>query len=368
MGCPVNDTARPADRADRRFKAHQDFVLAAKVHWSTRLFPALKSAAHSRIEAARERGDPPPDSPQALAALLADEPLRPFYEWLERHLQQMKYAGRDGLVAHHGRNRAELLAWLAQADALPTLELDDTLHLPSYYTAFDVHQHPGGLAGDALAGVVYEHGARSTTPLLQRHEDLHHRLTRAVMARTTPRHLLDLGCGFGKSTEPFAQADPHLPITAVDLSAPCLRLAALNARDRGHQRVRFLQRDAAATGLPDAAFDTVTSTMLLHELPTSHLRRLVAETYRLLIPGGWVVHLDFQVLQGDAFDRFIHHGHGRRNNEPFMQALDELDLVALHLDAGFREVEVLPFEEAPGALAPGRTAWRFPWALVLARR
>ena len=190
MGCPVNDTTRPTDRADRRFKAHQDFVLAAKVHWSTRLFPALKAAAQSRVEAARERGDPPPDGPQAVAALLADEPLRPFYDWLERHLQQMKYSGRDGLAAHHGRNRAELLAWLAQADALPTLALDDSLRLPSYYTSFDVHQHPGGLAGDALAGVVYEHGARSTTPLLQRHEDLHHRLTRAVMSRTTPRHLL----------------------------------------------------------------------------------------------------------------------------------------------------------------------------------
>jgi ubiquinone/menaquinone biosynthesis C-methylase UbiE len=362
------EPARPNEQAQRRFEAHQRFVLACKVHWSTQLYPALKSAARERIEIARERGVPAPSDPRAIGALLADEPLLPFYAWLERHLQQMKYAGRDGLVAHHSGHRAVLEAWLAQADGLPTLELDPALQAPPYYTAFDVHQHPGGLAADTLAGIVYEHGARSTTPLLQRHQDLHHRLTEAVRARTTPRHLLDLGCGFGKSTEPFAQADPGLAITAVDLSVPCLRLAALNARERGHARVRFLQRDAAATGLPEAAFDTVTSTMLLHELPPTHLRKVVAETHRLLAPGGWVVHLDFAVLEGDAFDRFIHHGHGERNNEPFMQPLDELDIAALHREAGFREVEVLPFEEAPGTLATSHTAWRFPWALVAARK
>ena len=366
-------TPRPADQPDRRFEAHQRFVLAAKVHWSTRLYPALKAAAQDRVAAVVRRGEPhAPDASMVGAsvtgALLADEPLLPFYAWLERHLQQMKYAGRDGLVAHHARNREALEAWLAQADALPSLQLDPTLQPPPYYEAFDVHQHPGGLNGDTLAGIVYEHGARSTTPLLQRHQDLHHRLTQAVRERTTPRRLLDLGCGFGKSTEPFAESDPELPITAVYLSAPCLRLAALNAQARGHAKVCFLQRDAVATGLDDAAFDTVTSTMLLHELPPAHLRRLVAETHRLLAPGGWVVHLDFLSLQGDAFARFIHHGHGERNNEPFMRPLDELDIGGLHREAGFSEVQVMPFEEAPGTLSPGHGAWRFPWALVAARK
>jgi ubiquinone/menaquinone biosynthesis C-methylase UbiE len=361
-------TPRPADQPDRRFEAHQRFVLAAKVHWSTQLYPALKAAAQARMAAAAPRGEPHALDASAIGALLADEPLLPFYAWLERHLQQMKYAGRDGLVAHHARNRGALESWLAQANALPSLQLDPTLQPPPYYGAFDVHQHPGGLDGDTLAGIVYEHGARSTTPLLQRHQDLHHRLTQAVRERTTPRRLLDLGCGFGKSTEPFAEADRELPITAVDLSAPCLRLAALNARAHGHDNVRFLQSDAVATGLDDAAYDTVTSTMLLHELPPPHLKRLVAETHRLLAPGGWVVHLDFLVLKGDAFDRFIHHGHGERNNEPFMQPLDELDLAALHRQAGFREVQVLPFEEAPGTLDATHTAWRFPWALFAARK
>jgi hypothetical protein len=51
-----------------------------------------------------------------------------------------------------------------------------------------------------------------------------------------------------------------------------------------------------------------------------------------------------------------------------MQPLNEIDIAALHREAGFQSVEVLPFEEAPGTLDPGHTAWRFPWALVVARK
>jgi hypothetical protein len=51
-----------------------------------------------------------------------------------------------------------------------------------------------------------------------------------------------------------------------------------------------------------------------------------------------------------------------------MEPLNELDLVTLHEKAGFRNVEILPFEEAPGTLAANYRAWRFPWAMVIARK
>ena len=179
---------------------------------------------------------------------------------------------------------------------------------------------------------------------------------------------MDLGCGFGKSTRPFYKADPQLEIIAVDLSAPCLRLAALTARDDGAPAVRFVQRDAAATGMEAGAFDTVASTMLLHEVPPDHLEMIFAESYRLLSPGGTAVHLDFLVPETDAFNRFIHFGHGRRNNEPFMEPLCQMDVVSVHRKLGFREVQVLPFEEAPGTLTPDHRAWRFPWAMIVAKK
>ena len=65
-------TPRPADQPDRRFEAHQRFVLAAKVHWSTRLYPALKAAAQDRVAAVVRRGESHAPDASAIGTLLAD--------------------------------------------------------------------------------------------------------------------------------------------------------------------------------------------------------------------------------------------------------------------------------------------------------
>jgi ubiquinone/menaquinone biosynthesis C-methylase UbiE len=239
---------------------------------------------------------------------------------------------------------------------------------PEYYVAVDIHQHPGGVWSDEVAGYVYERGARTTTPLLDRDADLHYRFTREVMARAgAPRRLVDLGCGFGKSTRPFYTEHRDLEVTGVELSAPCLRLAARTAAEDQARNVRYHQAEAARTGLPDGAYDVVTSTMLLHEMPPSYIERTLTEAHRLLAPGGISIHLDF-LTDADPFRRFIHYGHSARNNEPFMPPLNEMDLAGAHRRAGFETVEVLPFEEMPGTLKPEFTAWRFPWAMIVARK
>ena len=72
--------------------------------------------------------------------------------------------------------------------------------------------------------------------------------------------------------------------------------------------------------------------------------------------------------RGDAFARFIHDGHGRRNNEPFMAPLAKMDLPALLASLGFTEIQILPFAESDGALDPAYPHWRFPWAIICARK
>ncbi|HET7669995.1 MAG TPA: class I SAM-dependent methyltransferase [Burkholderiales bacterium] len=331
----------------RAFAAGQAFLLSAKTYWTRVIYPAV-----------REEYEKAP-------AALPQSVLYQYYCWLERHLQRYKYSGRYGLQAFHAQDRERLEQSLEPTRA----ELREGMEYPEYYTRVDIHQHPGGVWSDPIAGFVYERGARSTTPLAgKRHRDLHERLTAMALERCPgPSRVLDMGCGFGKSTRPFYETLDKAEIDAIDLSAPCLRLAARDAEQAGARRVRFRQMDCARTDYPAESFDLVTSTMLLHEMPPAVVEKTLAESARLLKPGGRMVHLDF-LPAPDEFSRLIHFGHARRNNEPFMEPLARMDLAALLERLGLRNVEIRPFEEADGALAPGYRYWRFPWALISAQR
>jgi ubiquinone/menaquinone biosynthesis C-methylase UbiE len=343
----------------RSFAAGQSFITAVKVYWHAELFPALRAEYEHRAAASAKL----PETVDDVAQLLRDSTLYHYFGWFERHMQRFKYAGRYGLVPWHHQQRDALLARLEDLPA-EALELHPELEMPRYYVNCDIHQHPGGVWSDPVAGLVYERAASTTTPLVGgKHADLHYRFTDMIEKNCpAPQRVLDMGCGFGKSTRPIAEQFPNAKIDAVDLSAPCLKVAALDARN-----VRFRQMNAAETDYPDRYFDLVTSTMFLHEMPPPMIEKTLAEAARVLQPGGKMVHLDFYHIR-DPFQRFIHYTHGRRNNEPFMEPLAEMDLQGTLERLGFKNVHIEPFEEMDGALAPDFPAWRFPWTIITAER
>jgi hypothetical protein len=90
----------------------------------------------------------------------------------------------------------------------------------------------------------------------------------------------------------------------------------------------------------------------------------------MLRPGGLLAVLDF-AHTGDQFRDFVMDGHGARNNEPYMQHLFRTDVSRLLTELGFREPEVLPFDERGGGLRedgswPERDEWHFPWVVIRA--
>lgn len=344
------------------FDAGQRFLLAAKTWWTSSLYRELREQYEARAGASAAK-----HSVSDVADILEDLTLYRYFAWLERHLQRMKYSGTQGLARYYDQERETAVNTLSDEDG-ELLQLDPKLELPRYYTVVDIHQHPGGVWSKDVAGLVYEHGARSTTPLLGKaHADLHTRFTDTVGEEGAPQRVLDMGCGFGKSTQPFYTQFPDAQVEAVDFSAPCLRLAASAARKVGARNVRFRQADAAATPFSPGSFDLVTSTMLLHETPPQPLQELFSEAMRVLEPGGRMVHLDFYYFP-DAFARFMHYGHGRRNNEPYMQPLSELDLPKMLRRQGFTDVKIEPFREAEQLGPERKDVWRLPWTVISARK
>ncbi|MEE2689578.1 MAG: class I SAM-dependent methyltransferase [Pseudomonadota bacterium] len=342
----------------RRFDAYQAFLLGCKTYWSNTLYPQVKSECYTKNDE---------KSFDAIENSSRDNVTYQYYSYLERHLQRMKYSGRYGIVPMHEPFRPELEQKLDENLPKNLLTLQNNFEPPSYFTAIDIHQHPGGTCGDTLAGFVYERGSRSMWPGGSKDRGLHSRFNAIVKSICEPQRVLDLGCGFGKSTQPFAEDFPGGKVLGVDVSAPCLKLAALTAYKNQLQNIQYHQCNAENTPFSSASFDLVTSTMLLHEMPPKAIRKLIRESFRLLDNGGYAIHLDY-LTDDDPFNQFIHFGHAQRNNEPFMKPLSEMGLGNVMQDAGFKDVKVEPFEEAPNALSPNNRAWRFPWIIVTGQR
>lgn len=349
----------------REANAFQEFIMEARTWWATELFPRLREEYELRKRLAEQEGRQVRTA-EDVAQLFERSTTYAYFCWLERHVQKSKYSSsRWGLVAQLAREPDRAAGRLAAAQS-GTLEVKDGFKVPEYYAAHDIHQHPGNLHADPFAGLVYEASALSIHPATRRNE-LHERFVEVVRRESADlRKVLDMGCGFGKSAVPLARAFPQAEVVGVDVSAPCLKLAAADAAAAKVPNLRFCQADARHTGLAPGSFDLVTSTMLLHELPGEAVEATLAETNRLLAPGGISIHLDFRA--DDPFWQFIMYGHGVRNNEPFLEPLLRMDLAQAYRKAGFEAVRIEPFAEREGATDPSNPFWRFPWAAIIARK
>lgn len=109
--------------------------------------------------------------------------------------------------------------------------------------------------------------------------------------------LLDLACGPGTYTRPFAQQLPQGVVVGVDLSVPMLSYASARAHQESCQNVLFLHGHAEKLPFPDEEFDHLNCCGALHlfsDLPAAltemhrvlkHGGKMTATAYRNWIPG-----------------------------------------------------------------------------------
>src|SRR5690606_16148806 len=122
-------------------------------------------------------------------------------------------------------------AMAPRADDLGTLEFDAATRYPAYYR-FDFHRQAGGIWRDARGAAAYLMGARIVHVGRNNANELHDRFA-ADLGPLRPRRVLDLGCGFGKTTWSLKARFPDAEVHGIDLAAPCLALGRRIATERG---------------------------------------------------------------------------------------------------------------------------------------
>lgn len=290
--------------------------------------------------------------------LMAKEPCYQFWSALKRSSMEMRQQAGRAMVLRQVNEINKKAARLNNQGA-ESLELAPDMSLPDYVTAVDTHCMPGSYhtalgEGDVSAGANYDCGIFVTTGgalgcysdgggvgiaewLKRQHPDFQ------------PGRILDLGCTVGHNTLPLAQHFPEAEVVAVDVSEPVLRYAHARARSLGVSNIRFVQQNAENLSLKAGNFDLITTSMFLHELSMKSLPCILAETYRLLKPGGLVVHLEQPRYTDEMplFEQFMRDWDTLNNNEPFWSRMHELDVEAMMQQAGFPGERIFQIQITP---------------------
>jgi len=330
--------------------ARQDFVTSFKVHVLTELSSGNKAAyASSAAPRFRRRTGREPQSAREVAEVMRDEPFWQTWSSLNRSGQELMW---ETLGERTGRQldrlNAKARATAQRKRKKGSLRLDPKLEIPRYNSEIHIHCQPGGYhtelgKEDVFAGALYDVGAYQYGMGGQGPwtDDVGLTVGHVLKERFPgfrPKRILDLGCGVGHQTLGLAEAFPDAEIYACDLGAPMLRYAHARAESAG-KPVHFSQQNAERTDFPDAHFDLVTSMILFHETSSKAIPNIINECYRVLRPGGIMVHGDvpeFNKFWPEPYDRFQRDWTTHFNAEPFRSKMRDMDMGALAKKAGFK--------------------------------
>ena len=258
----------------------------------------FQRAAMRRAEAIfREAGLNPRDevSMEDAISMLESDPIlkNQTHAWITNQLAMW----RDLQEYFHSEADRYLTEMAAADNSGPgSLELNPDMYIPPY-TAWEIHNQPGGYVGDPFAGHMYHYGTNNLY-IHSNDQDARHGDNAAV----TPvpddgrvKRCLDLGCSVGQNAMALKERFPDAEVWGVDIGGPMVRYAHMRAADLGID-VHFAQRLAEDTKFPDNHFDIVTAQILFHEVTIDGANDIIRETHRVLRPGGKFLALDGSFL------------------------------------------------------------------------
>jgi SAM-dependent methyltransferase len=149
--------------------------------------------------------------------------------------------------------------------------------------------------------------------------------------------VLEVGCGAGYFTRELARSGAD--IVASDVSPELLEIARANC---SAPNVRYEIQNAYELSYPDAGFDSVVGSSVLHHLETEEALR---EIYRALKPGGTICFTEPNMLNPQiAIQKNVPWVKRKLGDSPDETAFFRWPLRRLLEIAGYREIRIDPFD------------------------
>ena len=145
------------------------------------------------------------------------------------------------------------------------------------------------------------------------------------------KSVLDVGCGTGTLSIMIKQRYPAGDVVGLDGDPQILEIARSKAKDRKVD-IRFEQGMSFDLPFPDASFDAVITSMMLHHLERDDKQKTAREIFRVLRSGGWLIGMDFAETRSSIGKTL------RPLTRHFERVADNLDgfLPMLFQDVGFK--------------------------------
>lgn len=149
--------------------------------------------------------------------------------------------------------------------------------------------------------------------------------------------VLELGCGTGYFTRELARSGAE--IVAIDVSPELLEIASANC---SAPNVRYEIQNAYELSYPDAVFDSVVGSSVLHHLG---IEAALREIYRALKPGGTICFTEPNMLNPQiAIQKNVPWVKRKLGDSPDETAFFRWPLRRLLEVTGYREVRIDPFD------------------------
>ena len=149
--------------------------------------------------------------------------------------------------------------------------------------------------------------------------------------------VLELGCGTGYFTRELACSGAN--IVAVDVSPDLLEIAKANS---SAPNVRYEIQNAYELSYPDAVFDSVVGSSVLHHL---EIQEAIREIYRVLKPSGTIYFTEPNMLNPQiAIQKNVPWVKRKLGDSPDETAFFRWPLRRLLEQNGYRDVRIDPFD------------------------